>query len=84
MSELLYTFGQLDPRVHPLVFTIRHWARANQITHSGPGPWISNFTLSLLVMFHLQSVGVVPSIYTLRSLAGETVLTVFCCRSLSL
>ena len=71
MSELLYTYGQLDPRVCPLVFTIRHWARANQITHSGPGPWISNFTLTLLVLHHLQTTGVVPHLNTLRSLAGQ-------------
>ncbi|KAI0232758.1 hypothetical protein LSAT2_016949 [Lamellibrachia satsuma] len=72
MSELLYTYGQLDPRVCPLVFTIRHWARANQITHSGPGPWISNFTLTLLVLHHLQTTGVVPPLNTLRSLADPT------------
>ena len=71
MSELLYTYGQLDLRVCPLVFTIRHWARANQITHSGPGPWISNFTLTLLVLHHLQTTGVVPPLNTLRSLAGQ-------------
>ncbi|KAI0232760.1 Poly(A) RNA polymerase, mitochondrial [Lamellibrachia satsuma] len=72
MSELLYTYGQLDLRVCPLVFTIRHWARANQITHSGPGPWISNFTLTLLVLHHLQTTGVVPPLNTLRSLADST------------
>nr|XP_054752013.1 poly(A) RNA polymerase, mitochondrial-like [Lytechinus pictus] len=54
-SEMLYIFGHLDPRVRPLVFMVRHWARLNGITNNNPGYWITNFPLTLLVVFFLQT-----------------------------
>ncbi|XP_071499153.1 poly(A) RNA polymerase, mitochondrial-like [Diadema antillarum] len=54
-SEMLYIYGRLDPRVRPLVFMVRHWARLNGITHSNPGYWITNYPLTLLVLFFLQT-----------------------------
>lgn len=54
MSELLYIFGEIDPRLRPLVFTVRTWARKRRITYSIPGKWISNFGLTLLVIFFMQ------------------------------
>lgn len=55
MSELLYLFGELDSRVKPLVFVIRKWANAVGLTNSSvPGPWITNFSLTCLVLFFLQ------------------------------
>lgn len=67
MSELLYMFGQIDERVSPLVYTIRRWAQTNSITNAHPGVWISNFSLTCLVIFYLQQVEkpVLPSINTL-------------------
>lgn len=56
MSELLYLFGELDVRVKPLVFVIRKWANAVGLTNSVPGPWITNFSLTSLVLFFLQQV----------------------------
>lgn len=56
MSELLYLFGQLDVRVKPLVFVIRKWANSVGLTNSVPGPWITNFSLTCLVLFFLQQV----------------------------
>lgn len=47
-------FGELDPRVRPLTFSIRRWAQSCGLTNPSPGRWISNFSLSCLVMYFLQ------------------------------
>lgn len=54
MSELLYLFGELDSRVRPLVFVVRKWAECVGLTNSVSGPWITNFSLTSLVLFFLQ------------------------------
>ncbi|KAM9775258.1 poly(A) RNA polymerase, mitochondrial [Syngnathus typhle] len=71
-SELLYLYGHLDPRVRHLVFTVRCWARAHGLTSSIPGAWITNFSLTVMVLFFLQgrSPPVIPTLDHLRELAG--------------
>ncbi|XP_033957834.1 poly(A) RNA polymerase, mitochondrial isoform X1 [Pseudochaenichthys georgianus] len=71
-TELLYLYGELDPRVRHLVFTVRCWARAHSITSSIPGAWISNFSLTVMVLFFLQrrSPPIIPTLNHLRDLAG--------------
>lgn len=69
MSELLYTFGCIDWRVRPLVFTVKHWAAAVNLTNSSPGRWITNFSLTLLVIFYLQQVKILPAIDILKRMA---------------
>ncbi|KAM7370170.1 hypothetical protein PAMP_011445 [Pampus punctatissimus] len=71
-TELLYLYGELDPRVRCLVFTVRCWARVHGITSSIPGAWITNFSLTVMVLFFLQrrSVPIIPSLDHLRDLAG--------------
>ncbi|KAM8822570.1 poly(A) RNA polymerase, mitochondrial [Spinachia spinachia] len=71
-TELLYLYGELDPRVRHLVFTVRCWARAHAITSSIPGAWITNFSLTIMVLFFLQnrSPSVIPTLDHLRDLAG--------------
>ncbi|XP_067108022.1 poly(A) RNA polymerase, mitochondrial isoform X1 [Osmerus mordax] len=71
-SELLYLYGGLDPRVRPLVFSVRCWARAHSITSSIPGAWVSNFSLTVMVLFFLQrrSPPILPTLEHLRGLAG--------------
>uniref|UniRef100_A0AAQ5X5H9 RL domain-containing protein n=1 Tax=Amphiprion ocellaris TaxID=80972 RepID=A0AAQ5X5H9_AMPOC len=71
-TELLYLYGQLDPRVRSLVFTVRCWARAHGVTSSIPGAWISNFSLTVMVLFFLQkrSIPIIPTLEHLRDLAG--------------
>lgn len=54
MSELLYIFGEIDERVRPLIFCVRKWASASGLTNNSPGNWITNFSLTLLVIFFLQ------------------------------
>lgn len=66
MSELLYLYGEINSNVRPLVFTIRQWAASVGITNSSPGHWISNFSLSLMVLFFLQSKKILPSLNRLQ------------------
>ncbi|KAM3679538.1 poly(A) RNA polymerase, mitochondrial [Ammospiza maritima maritima] len=72
-SELLYIYGCLDSRVRALVFTIRCWARVHGLTNSAPGAWITNFSLTMMVMFFLQrrSPPIIPTLDQLKELAGE-------------
>lgn len=75
MSELLYLFGEIDARVRPLNFFMRRWAEEWKITRVvRPGPWISNFTLSCLVLFFLQQLKqpILPSIDELKRQALRT------------
>ncbi|KAG7216679.1 hypothetical protein INR49_021028, partial [Caranx melampygus] len=71
-TELLYLYGELDPRVRCLVFTVRCWARAHGVTSSIPGAWITNFSLTVMVLFFLQRrrTPVIPTLDQLRDLAG--------------
>ncbi|KAM3593077.1 uncharacterized protein V6R79_005655 [Siganus canaliculatus] len=71
-TELLYLYGELDPRVRFLVFTVRCWARAHGITSSIPGAWITNFSLTVMVLFFLQKRNppIIPTLDQLKELAG--------------
>ncbi|KAJ3611296.1 hypothetical protein NHX12_021312 [Muraenolepis orangiensis] len=71
-SELLHLYGRLDGRVRGLVFAVRCWARAHAITSSVPGAWITNFSLTVMVLFFLQRrpAPVIPTLDHLHSLAG--------------
>ncbi|XP_056340535.1 poly(A) RNA polymerase, mitochondrial [Oenanthe melanoleuca] len=72
-SELLYIYGCLDSRVRALVFTVRCWARVHGLTNSAPGTWITNFSLTMMVMFFLQrrSPPIIPTLDQLKELADE-------------
>ncbi|XP_058824858.1 poly(A) RNA polymerase, mitochondrial [Topomyia yanbarensis] len=54
MSELLYLFAQIDSRVRPLTCCVRKWAQSVGLTNQAPGYWITNFSLTMLVMYFLQ------------------------------
>lgn len=71
MSELLYIFGNFDYRVRPLVFTIKMWANQTNLTNDLPGRWITNFSLTLLVLFYLQQEHIIPSIQILVKQASN-------------
>lgn len=78
-SELLYIYGALDSRVRALVFSIRCWARAHSLTSSIPGSWITNFSLTMMVIFFLQrrSPPILPTLDYLKTLAGKTKQSIF-------
>ncbi|KAL6262470.1 hypothetical protein P5V15_007555 [Pogonomyrmex californicus] len=66
MSELLNLYGEMDWRVRPLVTAIRVWAKRQEITADVPGQWITNFPLTLLVLFYLQQKEILPSLKILK------------------
>ncbi|KAJ8395042.1 hypothetical protein AAFF_G00039930 [Aldrovandia affinis] len=70
-SELLYLYGGLDGRVRPMVFTLRCWARVHGLTSTIPGAWLTNFSLTVMVIFFLQkrSPAILPTLDQLRHLA---------------
>jgi len=71
MSELLYIFGNFDDRVRPLAFTVKMWAKQINLTNDTPGRWITNFSLTLLVLFYLQQEKIIPAIQTLVKYADN-------------
>ncbi|GCB80820.1 hypothetical protein scyTo_0023106, partial [Scyliorhinus torazame] len=72
-TELLYIYSNIDPRVRALVFGVRCWARAQGITSNIPGSWITNFSLTMMVLFLLQKRNppIIPTLDQLRDLAGN-------------
>ncbi|XP_078393941.1 poly(A) RNA polymerase, mitochondrial [Cetorhinus maximus] len=70
-TELLYIYSNVDPRVRALVFGVRCWARAQGITSNVPGSWITNFSLTMMVLFLLQKRNppIIPTLDQLRDLA---------------
>ncbi|XP_012058147.1 PREDICTED: poly(A) RNA polymerase, mitochondrial [Atta cephalotes] len=67
MTELLNFYGEMDWRIRPLVITIRAWAKSQELTFDVPGQWITNFPLTLLVLFFLQQKKILPSLKILKS-----------------
>ncbi|XP_055636780.1 poly(A) RNA polymerase, mitochondrial [Toxorhynchites rutilus septentrionalis] len=78
MSELLYLFGQIDDRVQPLTFCVRKWAQSVGLTNHAPGYWITNFSLTMLVIYFLQQLKdpILPPINKLIQSATKTDLRV--------
>jgi TUTase nucleotidyltransferase domain len=77
MSELLYYLmmwdcrtksGRRHQRVVPLIFAIRQWASCKKVTRTNPGPYISNFMLTMLIIHFLQTrhQPVLPSLKALK------------------
>ena len=63
-----------DRRVRLLVFAVRYWGKWKQVAgNQNCGPRLSNYCLSLLVLFYLAKTSppVLPSVQSLADLAGE-------------
>lgn len=54
MSQILFILLAIDERIKPLIFIIKFWARRMELTLDQPGPTITNFSLTMLVIFFLQ------------------------------
>ncbi|EEY69397.1 Poly(A) polymerase, putative [Phytophthora infestans T30-4] len=53
-TALLKYYGQVDPRVRPLVFAVKYWAKQRGINDSANGT-LSSYGYTLLLIFYLQS-----------------------------
>ncbi|XP_071497779.1 speckle targeted PIP5K1A-regulated poly(A) polymerase-like [Diadema antillarum] len=72
-TELLHFYSSLDPRVAPLTFGIRLWARQRQLAgNQGPGPLLTNYALTLMVVHYLQNTQppILPTVHQLRAQTG--------------
>jgi len=73
MSCLLHLWGHTDWRVRPLVATVRRWARSvGLVREMRPTPFFTNFTLTMLVICYLQTLGMLPNYSQLADLATES------------
>ncbi|CAH2090616.1 unnamed protein product [Euphydryas editha] len=73
MSELLWQLGELAPRARALAVLVRRWAARAGLTQPHPGRWVTNFPLTLLVLFFLQQshAHLLPPLNLLVSCAGK-------------
>lgn len=72
MTELLNLYGEMDWRIRPLVIAIRAWAKSQKLTFDVPGQWITNFPLTLLVLFFLQQKNILPSLKILKFYSSKS------------
>ncbi|XP_041324592.1 speckle targeted PIP5K1A-regulated poly(A) polymerase-like, partial [Pyrgilauda ruficollis] len=73
-TRFLRLCADADPRVRPLGYALRLWARGQRLAgnRAGGGPLLTNYALTLLLVLFLQSRSppVLPSVRRLRLLAG--------------
>lgn len=69
MCEIFYAYGEIDCRLRPLVFLVRIWAKAAHVTNpfKNPGRWLTNYHLSVLCVYFMQSKNMLPSLQELAS-----------------
>ncbi|XP_072020945.1 speckle targeted PIP5K1A-regulated poly(A) polymerase-like [Amphiura filiformis] len=68
-TELLCYYANLDDRVRPLIYAIRHWGKVRQLAgNPRAGPRLTNYALSLMVVYYLQTrePSVLPTVDQLR------------------
>uniref|UniRef100_A0A1E1WRX3 Uncharacterized protein n=1 Tax=Pectinophora gossypiella TaxID=13191 RepID=A0A1E1WRX3_PECGO len=67
-SKLLAALLHTDPRVLPLAVLIKYWSKVHNLTGTHLMP---NYALSLLVVFYLQSLSILPSVHLMQQSAAR-------------
>lgn len=70
LTHILWLMNHWDSRLAPLVFAIRMWAAQNNICVKKPGPLLTNFALTIMIIFFLQSQNILPSLHSLQNVKG--------------
>ena len=65
-TEFIRSCLEYDQRIHPLMMCIRYWAQKYKLSGSGKGQKIKNYALTLMIIFYLQTEGVLPSVKSLQ------------------
>ena len=63
-TQLLYAYSRMDSRVAPLVTAFKHWADVRGIKNA-QGGFFASYALTLMMIFFLQKVKVVPVLHNL-------------------
>ncbi|KAK6971170.1 hypothetical protein BgiMline_026875 [Biomphalaria glabrata] len=71
MTEMLYLYSVCDPRVKPLMATIKQWAVSHSMTSGGEQQKVTTLGLLTMLIFFLQTrtPPVVPTLKYIQSLA---------------
>ncbi|KAG0728273.1 Poly(A) RNA polymerase, mitochondrial [Chionoecetes opilio] len=73
MSRMLHLYGTADSRVVALGGAIRRWARGRGLTSPHAGRWLTNFSLTLMVLTYLMNTSppVLLPLSVLKVIPGE-------------
>jgi VacB/RNase II family 3'-5' exoribonuclease len=66
-TRMLQLYSQLDERVKPLVYAIKHWTKRRHISDPPSGS-LSSYSHVLMVIHYLQTVEVLPSLQDMTKL----------------
>ncbi|XP_019630200.1 PREDICTED: speckle targeted PIP5K1A-regulated poly(A) polymerase-like [Branchiostoma belcheri] len=73
-TELLHLYRTVYPGLTRLVCVVREWARLGGIggNSAGGGPRLTNYALTWMVVYYLQTEAVLPSVQQLRDVCDPT------------
>ncbi|XP_006825661.1 speckle targeted PIP5K1A-regulated poly(A) polymerase-like [Saccoglossus kowalevskii] len=79
-TELLHLYASIDERVQSLVYSLRQWAKYKELAGnaSNAGPRLTNYTLTLMVMFYLQQeeFKLIPTVEELKAVTDDSEVTI--------